>query len=53
MVAGAFVAACVEKRLQPHWDCMAENTASARLAENLGFTQSHVYALYSFRLQSL
>jgi RimJ/RimL family protein N-acetyltransferase len=51
-VARAFVAECVEKHLQPHWDCMAENTASARLAEKLGFTQSHVYTLYSFPLQS-
>jgi L-amino acid N-acyltransferase YncA len=51
-VARAFVAECDEKRLQPHWDCMAENTASARLAEKLGFTQSHGYTLYSFPLQS-
>jgi RimJ/RimL family protein N-acetyltransferase len=50
IVAGAFVAACIGKHLQPHWDCMAENTASARLAEKLGFTQGHVYTLYSFPL---
>jgi RimJ/RimL family protein N-acetyltransferase len=50
MVGRAFVAECVEKHLQLHWDCMAENTASARLAEKLGFTQSHVYTLYSFSL---
>jgi RimJ/RimL family protein N-acetyltransferase len=50
-VARAFVAACVEKRLQLHWDCMAENTASARLAEKLGFTPSHAYSLYSFALR--
>lgn len=52
IVARAFVAECVEKHLQPHWDCMAENTASARLAEKLGFTRSRVYTLYSFPLQS-
>jgi len=51
IVARAFVTECIEKHLQPHWDCMAENTASARLAEKLGFTQSHVYTLYSFPLQ--
>jgi GNAT superfamily N-acetyltransferase len=51
-VARAFVAECIEKHLQPHWDCMAENTASARLAEKLGFIQSHVYTLYSFPVQS-
>jgi hypothetical protein len=51
-VARAFVSECVEKHLQPHWDCMAENIASVRLAEKLGFTQSYVYRLYSFPLQS-
>lgn len=51
-VARAFIAACLEKHCQPYWDCMAENTASARLAEKLGFTRSHVYSLYSFPLQS-
>jgi len=52
MAARAFVAECSERRLQPHWDCMAENIASARLAEKLGFTPSHEYTLYSFSLQS-
>jgi len=51
MAARAFVTECIDKHLQPHWDCMAENTASARLAEKLGFTQSHMYTLYSFSLQ--
>jgi len=51
IVAQAFIAECFERRLQPHWDCMAENAASAQLAEKLGFTQSHVYTLYSFSLQ--
>jgi GNAT superfamily N-acetyltransferase len=49
-VARAFLAECIEKHLQPHWDCMAENTASSQLAEKLGFTQSYEYTLYSFRL---
>jgi hypothetical protein len=52
IVARAFVAECVEKHIQPHWDCMAENTASARLAEKIGFTRSQVYTLYSFPLQT-
>jgi RimJ/RimL family protein N-acetyltransferase len=51
IVARALIAECTEKRFQLHWDCMAENTASARLAEKLGFTKSHVYTLYSFSLQ--
>jgi hypothetical protein len=49
-VARAFLIECIEKHLQPHWDCMADNTASARLAEKLGFTHSHSYTLYSFAL---
>jgi hypothetical protein len=49
-VARAFLAECIKKRLQPHWDCMAENTASSRLAEKLGFAQSYEYTLYSFQL---
>jgi RimJ/RimL family protein N-acetyltransferase len=51
IVARAFVTECIEKHLQLHWDCMAKNTASARLAEKLGFTPSHAYTLYSFSLQ--
>ena len=49
-VTRAFVEECVEKHIQPYWDCMAENTASTRLAEKLSFTQSYVYTLYSFPL---
>jgi len=49
-VTTAFLGECIKKHLRPHWDCMAENTASSRLAEKLGFTQSHEYTLYSFRL---
>ena len=51
-VATAFIAECVERDFQPHWDCMAENVASAQLAEKLGFTRSHTYTLYSFPLES-
>lgn len=49
-VAKAFIAECIEKHFQPYWDCMAENVASVQLAEKLGFTRSHTYTLYSFRL---
>jgi RimJ/RimL family protein N-acetyltransferase len=48
--ARAFLAKCIEKHLHPHWDCMAENIASVHLAEKLGFSRSHEYTLYSFRL---
>lgn len=48
--ARAFLAECIEKQIQPHWDCMAENIASVHLAEKLGFSRSHEYTLYSFQL---
>jgi RimJ/RimL family protein N-acetyltransferase len=48
--ARAFIAACAQRQVQVHWDCMAENMPSARLAEKLGFTFSHSYTLYSFPL---
>jgi RimJ/RimL family protein N-acetyltransferase len=48
--AHAFIAACAQRQAQVHWDCMAENIPSARLAEKLGFTLSHSYTLYSFPL---
>jgi RimJ/RimL family protein N-acetyltransferase len=51
-VAKAFIAECVERNLQPHWDCMAENVASAQLAEKLGLARSHTYTLYGFPLES-
>jgi len=51
LVSHAFVADCIKRRFQPHWDCMAENTASVQLAEKLGFRKNHVYTLYSFSLQ--
>ena len=49
-VAKAFIAECIERHLQPYWDCMAENVASAQLAQKLGFDRSHTYTLYSFPL---
>ena len=51
IVSQAYIADSIDRRFQLHWDCMAENTASARLAEKLGFRKSHVYTLYSFSLQ--
>ena len=51
IVSHAFLADCMKRQFRPHWDCMAGNTASVRLAEKLGFRKSHVYTLYSFSLQ--
>lgn len=50
-VARAFLAECAKTQRKPYWDCMAENTPSAGLAEKLGLTRSYVYTLYSFKLK--
>jgi RimJ/RimL family protein N-acetyltransferase len=50
IVAHQFVKECVDRRLKPHWDCMQENTASAVLAEKIGFRKDKTYALYGFPL---
>ena len=50
IVSQAFVENCINMGFQPHWDCMAENTASIRLAEKLGFTKCNEYTLFSFSL---
>ncbi|MGD9030781.1 MAG: GNAT family N-acetyltransferase [Anaerolineae bacterium] len=50
IVAHAFIAEGIERRLRLHWDCMAENTGSVRLAEKLGLTRSRAYTLYCFPL---
>jgi RimJ/RimL family protein N-acetyltransferase len=49
-VARAFIAECIARDFQPYWDCMAENLASAQLAQKLGFTRRSMYNLYSFPL---
>ena len=50
LVARAFIQECMHRHLQIHWDCMAENAASVRLAKKIGLTRSHAYTLYSFPL---
>jgi len=49
-VGRAYIEECINKSLQPHWDCMASNIASVRLAGRLGLTRHHNYTLYSFPL---
>jgi len=49
-VAQELIKACVKRKQKPYWDCMKENTPSARLAEKLGLTKSNEYVLYSFPL---
>jgi hypothetical protein len=49
-VARAFLDESMARNRRVHWDCMAENTASARLAEKVGLMHSGAYTLYSFPL---
>ena len=45
-----FIAECLRRGITPTWDCFNRNTASLRLANSLGFTQSFVYPFYSFNI---
>ena len=44
----AFVETCIDKQLNPHWECMESNIPSRSLAEKLNFNREHIYTLYSF-----
>ncbi len=44
----ALIHDCVSKGLIPYWECEAANTASALLAESLGFEKLFDYDLYGF-----
>lgn len=35
-------------KLEPYWDCMKTNVASASTAESIGFSRAFEYALYEF-----
>lgn len=40
-----------DKNLEPYWDCMKTNVASASLAESVGFSKAFEYALYEFSFE--
>lgn len=50
MATAAFLSECLERELQPYWDCMAENNASRGLAESVGLRKVREYMLHSFKL---
>jgi RimJ/RimL family protein N-acetyltransferase len=43
-----FIRDCLQKNIQPTWDCFGSNYASIKLAERLGFTRAGSYQFYSF-----
>jgi GNAT superfamily N-acetyltransferase len=47
ITASAFVERCKDECIKPYWECNAENIASKRVAEKIGFTKELVYPVYS------
>ncbi len=45
-----FIQDCITHSLCPHWDCVASNIASIRLAESLGFEKIKERPFYWFKL---
>lgn len=46
-----FLKYCKENKYEPYWECMKKNTASAFLAESIGFSKDYEYPLYEFDFQ--
>jgi RimJ/RimL family protein N-acetyltransferase len=44
--ASAFVDHREAKGIEPHWECNAENLASRRVAEKVGFVKEREYRVY-------
>ncbi|WP_313893201.1 GNAT family N-acetyltransferase [Psychrobacillus sp.] len=45
-VAEIFMERCIEKRINPKWDCDINNVASIKMAERLGFENPIKYSIY-------
>jgi len=50
VAARSFISECVKREITPTWDCFVNNTASMKLADRLGFTQTVIYPFYSFNI---
>lgn len=48
IVSAALVNAYLEQGCLPYWECEKSNTASAKLAVDLGFTKFHDYTCFGF-----
>ncbi len=40
---------CIDKGLDPYWDCMEVNKGSIALAESVGLKKDYTYSLYEFK----
>lgn len=49
-VARAFVQECVEKGIQPYWDCSPDNTGSIGVAQTIGLSSSFDYKIFCYNL---
>lgn len=49
VVASAFIDKCLDRGLQPEWDCFKNNVASYQLAEVLGFRPTIEFSVYSWQ----
>ncbi|MGE7907565.1 GNAT family N-acetyltransferase [Peribacillus sp. NPDC094092] len=45
-VADIFIEHCIERNLEPNWDCDVNNFASIKLAERLGFENPMEYSVF-------
>ncbi len=50
LTAQHFISECIQRAITPTWDCFVNNTASMKLANRLGFTQTITYPFYSFNI---
>ncbi|WP_028603638.1 GNAT family N-acetyltransferase [Ottowia thiooxydans] len=50
-VAQMFVAECIQRGVQPTWDCYESNLSSMRLAQALGFRRTREFLVYSWNRQ--
>jgi RimJ/RimL family protein N-acetyltransferase len=47
--ASAYIQECLDRGLQPGWDCFKDNHASGQLAEVLGFIPKNEFPVYSWQ----
>lgn len=50
IVSQRFIMECLQRNVIPTWDCFANNEASVRLAQSLGFVKLHDYSFYTFNV---
>jgi len=49
-VASAFIQECIQRGIQPYWDCTPENAGSNRIAKAIGLAPNFDYQIYWYKL---